>query len=106
MLMLIYLIFVAIVFYWQIKKVIADKDTKVKAIGIYGAYTISPVILYGAVFFALVGVEELTNTAIIGEEYARSLLFAIAGGVAVVLLTTLVFSLVVLAIRRRDIDAT
>ena len=104
--MLIYLTFVAVVFYWQAKKVKAGKSTKGKAIGIYAAYTIAPVILYGAVFFALVGVEELTNTAIIGEGYARSLLFVIAGGVAVVLLATLVFSLVVLSIKRRDIDET
>lgn len=106
MLVLIYLTFVAVTFYWQAKKVMAGKSAKGKAIGTYAAYTIAPVILYGAAFFALVGVEEFTNTAIIGEGYARSLLFVMAGGVAVVLLATLVFSLVVLAMKRRDVDAT
>jgi hypothetical protein len=106
MLVLIYLAFVAVAFYWQAKKVKAGKSTIGKAIGTYAAYAIAPVILYGAAFFALVGLEELTHTAIIGEGYARSLLFVIAGGVAVVLLATLVFSLVVLAMKRKDIDAT
>jgi len=58
---LIYLLYIAIVFYWQIKILKTGKNTKIKAIGLYAAYTIMPIILYGAVFITLVGIEELTN---------------------------------------------
>ena len=61
----------------------------------------APVILYVGLFFALVGVEEVTNTAIIGEGYARSLFLAAAVGVVLVLSTTLVFSVVILAMKRK-----
>ena len=96
---LIYLLFIAIVFYWQIKVVKTNKNTKRKAIGLYAAYTIAPVILYGIIFMVLVGIEELTDTAIIGEGYARSLLFVMVGGLVVVIVTTLLFSAVALAMK-------
>lgn len=103
---LIYLLFIAIVFYWQIKVVKTDKSTKRKAIGLYAAYTIAPIILYGIVFLTLVGIEELTDTAIIGEGYARSLLFVIAGGFIVVIIATLLFSAVVLTIKTNKFNST
>ena len=62
-------------------------------------YTIAPVIVYGIIFMVLVGIEELTDTAIIGEVYARSLLFVIVGGIAVTIIATLVFAVVVLIIK-------
>jgi len=98
---LIYLLYIAIVFYWQIKILKTGKNTKIKAIGLYAAYTIMPIILYGAVFITLVGIEELTNTAIISEEYARSLLFVIAGGIAVTIVTTLILSIVVFVMKNK-----
>jgi len=105
MLVLIYLTFVAFVFYWQIKKVKVGGSAKGKAIRLYAAYTIAPIMLYGAVFIALVGTEEITDASIIGEGYARSLAFVLAGGVAVVLLTTLAFSIVIVTMKRKDINA-
>lgn len=105
MLILIYLVFVGTVFYWQAKLVTAGKSTKGKAIGLHLVYTIAPVILYGVVFIALVGIEELTDTAIIGEGYARTLPFVIVGGLTVALLGTLIFSFVVIFIKRRDTNA-
>ena len=98
---LIYLLYIAIVFYWQIKILKTGKNTKIKAIGLYAAYTIMPIILYGAVFITLAGIEELTNTAIISEEYARSLLFVIAGGIAVTIVTTLILSIVVFVMKNK-----
>ena len=106
MLILIYLTFIATVFYWQVKKVKAGECTKGKAIVLHAAYTMVPVVLYGVVFMVLVGIEEFTDIAIIGEGYARSLPIVIIGGVVVSFLATLVFSLVVLAMKRRDINAT
>jgi len=96
---LIYLLFIAIIFYWQIKVVKANKSTIRKTIGLYAVYTIAPVILYGIIFIALAGVEELADLAIISEGYARSLLFVMGGGLAVVVVTTLLFSALALAMK-------
>lgn len=90
----ILLIIIIFVFYWQIRRFRGGGISKKKAIGLYVVYAIMPVVLYGSVFMDLVGIEELTNTAIISEGYARSLLFVIAGGLAVVVITTIVFSIV------------
>lgn len=106
MLVMIYLAFLVVLFYWQINNVKTGKCGKGRVIVLHAAYTIVPVVLYGAMFVVLVGVEEFTGTAIIGEGYARSLFFVIAGGVAVVLLSTLIFSIVVLSMKPRDINAT
>ena len=105
MLVSIYLACVAAIFYGQINKVKTAKCTKVKAVVLNAAYAIAPVVLYGAVFIMLIDVGEITDTAIIGELYARTLSFVIAEGVAIVLLTTLIFSLVVLAMKRRNTNA-
>ena len=106
MLVLIYLAFVALVFYWEAKNFKRGRITRGKAIVLHVAYTIAPVILYGAVFMALIGVEEFTGTAIIGEGYARSLPLVVAGGIAVVIVTTLVFPLAVITMTRGDSSPT
>jgi len=106
MLILIYLIYLTTLFYWQINKVKAGSRTKLKAVALHAAYTFAPVVLYGVMFMLLVGVEEFTDTAIIGEGYARTLVFVLAGGLALALLATLIFSLVVLTIKQRNINTT
>lgn len=106
MLPLTYIAFIAICFYWQVRVVKAGKSTKVKAIGLFALYSLAPTLLYGTVFMILVGIEELADAAIIGEGYARSLVFVIVGGWVVVLLATAVFSLVLLFLKRNDGDET
>jgi hypothetical protein len=101
-LMLIYLAFVAATFYRLAGSVTTGKTTKGRAVILHAAYAIAPVLLYGTVFISLVGVEELTGAVIVGEGYARSLPFMIAGGMAVALLSTLVFSFVTLVLGRKD----
>ena len=103
---LIYLAYVIAIFYWQINNVKAGKCRKRKAIVLHAIYTTVPVVLYVAVFMLLIGVEELMDIAIIGEGYARTLLFVIAGGVAIAFLATLIFSLVVFAMKRGNNNAT
>lgn len=71
MLVLIYLMCVAAVFYWQITNVKTGKYTKGKAILMHATFTIAPLALYGIVFILLVGLEEFTDIGIIGEGYAR-----------------------------------
>ncbi len=91
---------VAAVFYWQINKVMTGSCTKGKATVLYAAFTLVPVVLYGALFLLLIGVEEFTDLAIIGEGYARTLPLIIVGGLAVTLLTSLLFSIVVFVLKR------
>ena len=102
---LIYLLYIAVVFYWQTKAVKSSKNTKRKAIGLYAVYAIAPVIVYGVVFITLVGIEELAETAIISEGISRTLFFVIVGGMGVVIVTTLLFSFVVLSIKINGISA-
>ena len=103
---LVYILYIAIIFYWQIKTIKAGKSTKRKAIGLYAVYTSAPILLYGIVFIAFVGVEELANTALIGEEYARSLLFVVVGGLVLVIVTTLLFSAIALTMKVNNINST
>lgn len=106
MAVLLFVLFIIFVFYWQIRIVKVGKRSKKKAIGLYAGYTFTPVILYGSVFMGLVGIEELTHTAIISDGYARSLPLVIVGGTAVVIITTLVFSIVSLFLKTEDESAT
>ena len=103
---LIFVVFLAVVFYWQIRNVRHRKTSKKKAVGLFAGYTIASIALYGSVFMALVGIEELTHTAIIGEGYARTLPIVIVGGTVVVILSTLVLSIVLYFLKIEDKKAT
>ncbi len=101
---LLYLLYIAAVFYWQTKAVKSGKKTKKKAIGWYAVYAIAPVIAYGIVFMVLVGVEEFADVTIIGEGIARTLVCVIVGGLVVVIVTTLLFSLVLFSMKIKGIN--
>ena len=103
---LIYLAYVIAIFFWQINNVKTGKCRKRKAIVLHAIYITIPVVLYGAVFVLLIGAEELTDKAIIGEGYARTLPFVVVGGVAIACLATLVFSLVIFAMKQKKNNAT
>ena len=64
-----------------------------RSIGLYALAVIAPPVLYLGVFFAAVGIEELTGTALIPEEIARSLLLGVAFGLLVWLLALLIFAM-------------
>ena len=102
---LLYLGFVVCVWYWLYRRVKSRRCGAGRAIGLHATCTAMPVLLYGALFLVLVGVEELVGTAIIGEGYARTLPLVLAGGVATVLLSTLVFALLMLVLTRRGNNA-
>jgi hypothetical protein len=101
---LIYLFFIAAVFYWQIKSVKVGKNTKRKAIILNAVCSIAPVILYGIVFIFLIGIEELMGSAIIGEAYARLLIFVIAGGLVVTLVSSVVFIITTMVMKIDDLN--
>ena len=103
---LIFGVFLAVVFYWQIRNVKNRKTSKKKAVGLFAGYTLASLVLYGAVFMALVGIEELTHTAIIGEGYARTLPIVILGGTVVVIISTIVLSIVLYFLKIEDEKTT
>ena len=51
----------------------------------------------------MVGVEELLNTSLVGEGYARSLMIVGVGGTALVIVGTIIFSIVVAFIKGKVI---
>jgi hypothetical protein len=51
--------------------------------------------MYIGIFLALVGVEELLNTSLVGEGYARSLMIVSVGGAALIIVGTIAFSIAV-----------
>ena len=104
MLPLIYLLFVSWAFWYQIRSLARGKHSKRKSIFLHAVYTSAPVLLYVGVFAALVGIEELTELAIIGEGFARSLALVVVGGVGVTIMSTLVFTLTVLVMRSGNSD--
>ena len=99
---LVSVLFIIVVFSLQIRRVQDGKISKKKAIVLYVGYTFTPLILYSLVFMSLVGIEELTHSAIIGEGYARTLPFVIVVGAAIVIITTLVLSIVMLFVNRKN----
>ena len=104
MMALVYIAYATAIFFWQISNVKAGKHSKGKAIVLHAVYIAAPIVIYGAVFICLAGVEELTDTVIIGEGYARTFPFVIAGGMAVTVLATLIFAPVVMVIKQGNIN--
>jgi cytochrome bd-type quinol oxidase subunit 2 len=96
------IIIVAIVFIWQFKRLKRGKVTKPKAIGLFAGYSFLPVVLYGVVFFVLAGLEEVLDKAIIGELYARFLLFVLIGGSILVLISTVLFAAIAMVTKPDD----
>jgi len=102
MVFLILFIIVVSVFFWHFKRLKRGKVTKPKAIGLFAAYSFLPVVVYGVVFFILVGLEEVLDQALIGELYARSLLFVLIGGSILVLISTAIFAAVAMVTKSDD----
>lgn len=74
--------------------------TKGRAFGYYAGLVISPVAIYAIFFLGLVGVEEVTETAIITEGMARSGLILTGFGLVVWLVSLIIFGISLIAISR------
>jgi hypothetical protein len=82
-------------FVWQFRRVHRGVSSRFKGIVLYAAYSAVPVLMYIGIFLALVGVEELLNTSLVGEGYARSLMIVSVGGAALIIVGTIAFSIAV-----------
>ena len=86
-------------FVWQFRRVRRGLISRFKAIVLYAAYSAVPVLMYFGIFFALVGIEELMNTSLVGEGYARSLMIVSVGGAGLIIVGTIAFSISVAFIK-------
>ncbi len=96
---LIYLVFILAIFYWQLKRVRTGRCGKVKAVLVYYGYGLMPALLYVLVFMGVVGIEQMFETAIISDLYARALPFVLLGSIVAAVVTGLLFALVVALIK-------
>ena len=92
---LVYMLYVALVFFWQISLAIKSENSKRKAVGLYVFFSVSPVVLSGVLFMGLLGYEMVTKTVVMSESFARELIFTTAIGAVTVLISTLIFSLAI-----------
>jgi hypothetical protein len=90
-------------FVWQFRRIRRGLTSRLKGIALYAGCSAVPVLAYVGLFFALVGAEEILDTSLIGEGYARSLVILGGGGLAWVALGTIIFSIVVLFVQSKKI---
>ncbi len=84
----------------QYLRVRSGRRTRCAAILRCAVFSVLPVVLYVGVFLALVGIEELTGIALVGEGYARTLPIAVVAGLGLALIGTLCLTLLLLFLRR------
>ena len=90
-------------FVWQFRRVHRGVSSRFKGIVSYTAYSTVPVLMYIGIFLTLVGFEELLNISLVDEGYARSLMIVGVGGIALVIVGTIIFSIVVAFIKGKTI---
>jgi len=73
--------------------------SRLKGVGLYALAVLSPPFLYLGMFFAMVGIEELTGAAIIPEEIARSLLLVVGFGLLVWILALVIYAIAAVTTR-------
>jgi len=87
----------------QLSRVRRGLSSRLKGTVLYAVYSAVPVLMYVGIFFAMVGLEELAKTSLIGEGYARSVMIVGGGGMALVILGTSLFSIVMLFIKNKAV---
>ena len=87
------------VFVRQIQRVRNGTRDKLKATLLFFAFSFLPVFAYVLAFLALVGIEEVTQRAIIPEGLSRTLPLVAGISVVEVLLLTVIFVIVVSFLR-------
>ena len=88
------------VFARQLRCVRRGSRGRAKAIALFFGYAILPALCYGGLFLVLVGVEEMTGRALIGEGYARMLVPVVGFALAEVLLLGVIFAVAASVVRK------
>ena len=82
-------------FVWQFREVRTGLVSRKRGIARYAAWSATPLLAYVAILFSLVGAEELFDVSLVGEGYARSVFVLGGGGLVIVVVGTVVFSILV-----------
>lgn len=90
-------------FIWQLSRVRRGLSSRLNGIVWYAIYSWVPVLVFVGVYFALVGIEEISKTSLIGEGYARSVMIVGGGGTGLVILGTMVFAIVLVFIKDKAV---
>lgn len=85
-----------------LRRVRTGRMGRLKAFVLCGLAAISPTALYVGIFFALVGIEELTRAALIPEEIGRSFLIVVGFGLLVWLLVLIPFAVLIARARKSE----
>jgi hypothetical protein len=78
------------------RRVVRHGFPKYRALRRYVVFVVLPVIAYALLYIGLAGLEQLTKAALIPAEMARSFFILIGAGIAVWLLASIVFAVVLL----------
>jgi hypothetical protein len=85
-----------------LRRIRSGRIGRLKGFLLYGLAALSPTVVYVALFFALVGIEELTGAALIAEEVGRSFLIVIGFGLLVWLLALIPFTVLVARVKSSE----
>ncbi len=85
----------------RLRRLRSARLSRGRAILGYFAWTLSPVLAFVALFFALIGIEEVSGAALIGEGLARSFLLVVGLAVSVALVGSAAFALAAWLFGRR-----
>ncbi len=75
---------------------------KFRALLRYAFLVLVPIILYVFFFFGLIGFENLTHSSIISEGLARTVLLLVGSGLAIWIVSTLVFGLSLVFMKKQQ----
>ena len=96
--MLVMTVFAFITYYRRVKRGVLKKA---RALWQYAFLVFTPILLYVLFFFALVGFEEMTHIGVIAEGMARTSPILVGMGLAVWLVSILVFGVALVFIKRQ-----
>lgn len=88
------------IFISQLRRVRAGTQSGGKGIVGFFSFAMIPVLSYVLMFFALIGIEEVTKIAIVGEGMSRSVVLVAAIGVSEVVVLTVPVAIVASVMRR------
>ncbi len=91
-----------VLFVRQFKRIRDGLDTGRKGTLLYAAYSAVPSLLFTTIFLALIGLEEVFKISLVSEGYARAVIMLGGGGIGLVILGTLVFSVALLFFRPKQ----
>jgi len=82
--------------FFALRRRVARGLSKYRALRRYVVFVVLPVVAYASLYIGLLGLEQLTKAPLIPAEMARSFFILIGLGIAVWLLASIVFAVVLL----------